>query len=479
MNSEQTMRVLLDRLNWPLRLARWQVACEFAKLFESSQREIATRVYLDWLKSRKFEMEIASALAILLCTETNSLPPANKVKRSIRKPSILAELMFQRVYRRTLGGWLSAHSGEAPASFESEDYFEKHKGQVIPLILDTTFARLQRRWGFPFLQQWAYEWRRLMDATDSPYSSFPYHFINASISRSGVSGSFSLAQCNVYRSAFLRTLSFAVDQWGMPHDLAAMTACQCLPLNRGLQSLQPKRRPNWLGDVPEKCCKPDALLEPLVRQIIKPNIGAKGMRPVSLHIPISNAVAEFGELSVEGFFVTNNYESPPDIEEMQRRTMVWDLPDLISFEGPLSRQDVDKFRIEGSNGSAVPVCLSVWPRYSGFWQSEYFSIGIAVPAPYHFPSESVIEFKRGELMLSSDRRPVGSWRLWNDNWSSLHPSEGHTRCGGVAEMSLDSLNASPIGHGMNLAWNVQLKLWQRPTEYGELAMTKRSAFFVE
>ena len=68
MEPEQVMRVLLDRLNWPVRLARWQTANEFAKLFASRQRAIATRAYLDWLKSRKFEMEVVSGLSVLLCT---------------------------------------------------------------------------------------------------------------------------------------------------------------------------------------------------------------------------------------------------------------------------------------------------------------------------------------------------------------------------------------------------------------------------
>ena len=207
--------------------------------------------------------------------------------------------------------------------FRAGRLFRRTQRPVIPLILNTTFDRLERQHGFPFLQQWAFEWRKIMDATKAPYSSFPYHFIDAGISRSGISGTLSQAQCNVYRSAFLRTLSFAVQQWGMPRDLAIMTSCECLALNRGLHSLQPMRRPKWLGDIPEKCCKPDVSLEPLVRRIVKPSIGTKGMRPVSLQIPINDAIAEFGELSVEGRFVTSDYTPSPDSEENHKPMMIW------------------------------------------------------------------------------------------------------------------------------------------------------------
>jgi hypothetical protein len=138
---------------------------------------------------------------------------------------------------------------------------------------------------------------------------------------------------------------------------------------------------------------------------------------------------------------------------------------------------VNEFRSDGSSGSAIPVCLSAWPLYFGFWQSEYVHTGIAIPAPYNFSTAPVVGFKRGELTLSSDKKLVGHWKLWNDNWSSLHPLEGHTRCGTVAEMALDSLKAAAVDRGMSLAWNVQLRVWWRPTDYGEFAMTKRSAFF--
>lgn len=119
-----------------------------------------------------------------------------------------------------------------------------------------------------------------MDATTSPYSSYPYHFMAGVTGREGVGGQFSQSQCNVYRSAFLRTLAFAVQQWGMPRNFAAIVAARCLPLSKGLHALRPIARPAWLRDVPEKCCKPGAPLEDLSRRMLKVSIGSSGMRPV-------------------------------------------------------------------------------------------------------------------------------------------------------------------------------------------------------
>ena len=476
LSSENTMRVLLDRLSWPVRFVRWRAANEYAGLLSSAQRRIATKVYLDWLNSRKLEMEIVSGLTILLVAESSSLPPADDVKSSILKSSILADFLFQRVYRKVLGGWVTANSGAAPPDYVPDKYFEEHKGAVVPLLLYNDFHRIEEERGLPFTQQWAYEWRKVMDETGSSYSSFPYHFLDAARSRSGVGGQFSQAQCHVYRSAYLRTLSFAVQEWEMPRNAALMVASNCLPLNRGLEGLKPVRRPTWLSDVPEKCCKPGASLEKLVRRIIKSNIATKGMRPVSLRIPISTRIAEFGELSIEACYASSDFV-PKEGEDEFEQTMVWGLSDLLTYEGELSKRDAETYRWAGVVGSMIPVCLNVWPVPLGFWLNEYAHLGIVLPAPYNFSSTAEINCKGGIVNLKNEGRSVGQWRVWHDDWSPLQPSQGHTRCGGLAEMEVQRLKVASGSLGMGLSWHVELRVWERPTDYGELSLKRRTAFF--
>jgi len=474
------MSVLLERLNWPVRLVRWQAAKEAGALLSSEHRGLATSAYLEWLRTRKFEMEVVSGLAVLLCTTEKGLPSPEDVKASIRRPSILADFLFQRIYRKALGSaWVSANSGPAPLGFSADTYFEEHKGQVIPLILNSAFEQLERETGLPFLQQWAYEWRRVMDATDGSYSSFPYHFVDAGGSRSGIGGQFSQAQCTIYRSAYLRTLSFAVQRWGMPRNDALFTACKCLPLNRGLEGLKPIGRPQWLSNIPERCCKDDAPLEKLTRRLVKENIGTAGMRPVALRIPISTTVAQFGELSIEGCYATPDFapDRASDSDGTFRRLLITGLPDLLSFEGPLRDRDADEYRLKVSRGSAIPVCLSVWPIPLGFWLNEYAHLGIQLPAPYNFAAVPEVKCTKGRVELTCKRTSVGHWRVWHDEWSPLQPSEGHTRCGSVTEMNSEALREASNTIGMPLAWNVELMLWKRPKEYGELQLEKRTAFF--
>jgi hypothetical protein len=155
---------------------------------------------------------VISGLAVLLCSEDRGLPEFSDIRASINKPSILVDEIVQRVYGigRIVGSWAHAHSGQAPASFIVERYFDDHKKSHVPAILSSKFQELEERSRLPFTRQWAYEWQQLMSATGSPYSGFPYHFIGANLRQSGIHGQFSQPQCNVYRSAFLK------EPWHLP-----------------------------------------------------------------------------------------------------------------------------------------------------------------------------------------------------------------------------------------------------------------------
>jgi hypothetical protein len=74
-------------------------------------------------------------------------------------------------------------------------------------------------------------------------------------------------------------------------------------------------------------------------------------------------------------------------------------------------------------------------------------------------------------------RSVGQWRVWHDDWSPLQPSQGHTRCGALAEMEVERLKTASASLGMGLSWHVELKVWERPTDYGELSLKRRTVFF--
>ena len=481
--DESTVRMLIERLNWPVRLARWRTAREFGLLLSSKDySKLATKVYLDWLSSRQFESEIASALAVLFCTPENNLPPFQTVAGHIVRPSILADLMLEAIYGsgRTKGGWEDAHSAEVSRLFEPATYFLNHKSMYVPQIFSNEFEELEKETGFPFIRQWAFEWHKLMESTKAPYSNHPYYFVEPSLSRSGIFGQFSQRQCDVYQSAYLRTLACAVDRWNIPGHMAAEVALYALPLNRGLGELNLVDRPVWLSDIPEKCINAEGSLEPLVRNLIKPGLEQKDMRPVVLKTPISADIDEFSNLSIYAVLASTDFDPELNSEDCSLiRGLILPLADRITIEGTLGKRNISTFTSLGITGSAAPLCFNLFPLPTGLWLVDYLRLGISLPAPYVFENDVEVACRSDCIEIINGDKRIGSWKVWHDRWTPLHAKDGVTRCGMLTELREDVIGKAQDRYGMTLGWLVELNVWKQKEEHKPFELSKRREFFFD
>ncbi|WP_193369332.1 hypothetical protein [Pelagibius marinus] len=473
--------MLIERLNWPVRLVRWRAAREYGALLASNTHSKKARgIFLDWLSSRQLESQVTSALSVLLCTPERGLPTFREIGGHISRPSLLSELLLQFVYGwgNAMGGWERCHSGEAPPSFEATQYFHDHKSAHVPPILSNQLAMLEKTSGFPFERQWAFEWQQLTEKTGTPKSGYPYYFVDAILSQSGIHGQFSQAQADVFSSAFLRTLACAVDCWDMPASKAAFTSMYTLPANRGLLNVDPIDRPTWLNDLPEKCCVPGVPLEPLVRRMVATAINCPSMRPINLKIPISADITEFGELTISAILASPDFI--PDLTGQHTtllRALPWELADRVTFSGKVAREDIATYTSRGIAGAAAPLCLDIYPLPSGFWHNDYFQIGVSFPAPYF--DQQQIAVVDGSIQIRTDDRVIGHWRVWHDRWTPLYASSGGTRCGMLTELRERELAETLNRSGMQLGWFVELNAWKREAEHDNFSRTQRRDFFFD
>ena len=478
--TELTIRMLIERLNWPIRMARWRTAREFSSLLSSRDySKLATDVYLDWLLGRKFESEVGSALAVLLCTSETSLPPFEDVAGHITKPSILADAMLENIYGsgKVRGGWEHAHSGQPPSSFKAEPYFLNNKSIYAPLIFSNFLEDIETKTGSPLMKQWAFEWHELMESTKAPHSEYPYHFVEPSRARYGISALFSQRQCDVYQSAYLRTLAWAVDCQILSVNYAIRLALEALPLNRGLAQLNPAGRPAWISDIPEKCVNVSGPLEPLVRNLLKSNLGQRHMRPVVLKIPISADLAEFSVLSISAVLASADFVPDLNVEHLTfTRGQSCILPDGISIECALGKKDISDFTSSGIRGFSVPFCLDLMPYPIGSWLTDYFLSGISLPASYAFEDEAEINCKDDRIDIISGGKKSASWKVWHDCWTPLYASGGSTRCGMLTELREDEIAKAQDRHSMRLGWFVELNIWEQEKDF---KLTRRREFFFD
>jgi hypothetical protein len=463
-------------------MVRMVTAREYAKLLASpAHGKEAVKTFLHWLAARELESQIGTGLAVLLCADDQALPRFEDVREAIHQPSIIADILLQHIYGfgNRKGGWLTAHSGTAPEDFVPEKYFEDHKTAHVPLVFSNHIERLEREHWFAFAQQWAFEWKKLMDRGGFSYSGFPHHFVG-NLSRSGIIGQFEVIQSDVMRSAYLRMLACAVSEGAMTARQAGFYAMDCLPVNRGLFRVRPVDRPIWLSDIPETSTTTGTSLEEGARKLIIENIHSAGMRPVSLLTPIKASLYEFGDLTVAAVMATDDFVPPEMTEPYFSPGALWPLPDSIAFEGELDEEDTARFTVEGKTGLCKPVCLDLFPMPFGYWLADYLTAGYAFPAPYLFEHPPEVICNEGGIEMSADGSTVAKLSIWHDHWTPLYAQGGgNTRCGILTEMSMSHLRRGLERHSLRLGWVAQLRLWSRATDYGEYELTTRREFFFE
>jgi hypothetical protein len=471
---------LFQRLKWPVPMSRWRTAKEIRNLFNDPvTRSSTTEALLDYLDQCKTESEICEILTIVFLTSPVGRPKRTALASCIHCPSILADMILERIYGlgHGIGGWRWAHSGRAPVDFEGGRYFQKHKTAHVPPIFVHNLRRLENISGHPFRQQWAYEWKILSDKLGTCYTGYPHYFDDVLDSRAGIMGQYWQRMREVFLSAYLRTLAYAVSEWRMPQKIAEDYCLDMVHGIAGLFDVEPVARPLWLSDLPERFCAPSPDFTSLVRELVQAaRLG--GMTLVSLDTPIASSVQKFANLTLSAHLVTSNYELPDGTLLYEK--MPWlSVTDTFELQGPPAKITIEDASTKGKTGDAVAVCNLLFPVPHGTWQSDYFSMGLRIPAAYTIPDSEIRCTHESIDCIASYGQVASRTQIWSDNWVPPYPKGGSTRCG-TATIIDQELLAEAMGRlGRKLAFFMRLRIWDREKEYGDYSESKRTFLLLD
>lgn len=466
---------LFQRLKWPVPMARWRTAKEIRNLLnDPDTRSSTTGALLDYLEQCRTESEVCEILTIVFLTCPDARPTHAALASRIHYPSVLGDMVLERIYGPGcgIGGWHQTHSGRAPVGFKAGDYFEQYKTAHVPPILVSNLRELERASGYPFLQHWAYEWKILRDQLDTRYTRYPHYFDDVLEARSGVTGQYWQRMREVYLSAYLRTLAYAVGEWHMPPRIAEDSCLEIVHGIAGLFDVEPGARPAWLSDLPERLCAPDADFAPLVRELVQA-AHAEGLRPVSLNTPVASSVRKHARLTVTAHLVTPDYELTED-GSLDEKMLVMPVADTFELKGSVPDIMLQDAKAGGRRGDGVAVCASLFPIPFGTWQSDYLSMGLRIPAPYIVPSAEIRCTQESIDCIAHGGTVASRTEIWNDGWVPPHPSGGTTRCGTVTMLREELLAQALERLGRKLAFFVRLRVWDREGEYGEYSESERT-----
>jgi hypothetical protein len=316
-----------------------------------------------------------------------------------------------------------------------------------------------------------------MDRTKSPHSGYPHFFIDGMYRQRGVTGQFSQRQDDILRSAFIRTVAFAVSK-GMPIGYAQDLVGETLTLNNGLANMSPVQRPAWLSDFPEQCCSQGADLEALARAIVSAGSISDSQIPIHLRIPISPETEAFAELQITAVLVTPDFKgAAPDFAKRGRN--LWILGDSSDLRGYLPEDEIPECTFAGDNGDCIPFAMGLYVHPMGFWHHEYIRAGIALPMSFIMPEPAIIGCSTQSLDVAIDGALASSWSIWHDHYTPLHAPEGHPRCGTLTKIVPSLVTTATNKLSRRLGWVVSLHVWRSETDHGELTMDERRIMFFD
>lgn len=421
MNS---MDVLLSRLTWPSVLVRERAAVALADLMsqEGTFGEQAQNDVMTWIGQQK--MESVAVLGILtLCRladqNPHKLPELGKINRELRKPSLLSFELLHFLYGDDVAkpDWTQCHSGEPTPNFEAPEFFEKFRTNFLPPIYSTWIKEVQDRTLLPMFKQWAFEWAQLVSSLGHKPSAQVLDFQGRS---PGLRMLVDFPLSEVYRSAYLRSLAWAVTKGRLPEETAFYLAHEACPVDLGLWRVQPGPKPPWwpkpkvpsgtIDTVPAELSTVLSRLWDKKHDIFQGNalLAADGSFVCG---------TDTYSLSIRAVFQAAHGPVPGDPKEIMKacdEARGEHTGQDVCFAGALKSINPGDISLVSHDWSVLPASIYVRPRVFPRWQYWRGYRGIQIPAPFIASEEISFRCEPDSIRVFNGDTQIGTWQDWTD-----------------------------------------------------------------
>ena len=248
---DKDLSFLLSRLSWPSGMVRERACVSIADLLLDPEHVKITEISLiNWIKEQSLESTVSMGLLVLLYAKTANpeykLPPRGVITAAIVKSSLLSHIMLKELFPgETISSDINAmNSGQVPDEFDIDPFFIKYSRNFLPPIYMDIMEHIESAKRCTLIKQWAFEWSRILEsAGKKPSSQALNFFYENNYSDYTVVRDVYLSE--VYRSAYLRTISRAIISGTISENEGYHLAAQTCPIDLGLWFLKPNLRPEW------------------------------------------------------------------------------------------------------------------------------------------------------------------------------------------------------------------------------------------
>jgi len=464
MNLRQVAQLAVARMGMPIPMAKLvtiQAIGQALAKVETSQA--FAQALADWASTRELESECLEALCPLLVASPSQEVVA-LIRKAINRPSLASDALLSIATGAPslLSSWSGCHSGPAPRFEDVHDELTSLRaGIFIPPIFNNQFQKLQAHTGYPFLTQWAFEYRQLRSRFGRNGDGVLDYF-RGSDRQTG--GQFIARKGHLARSAFLRTLAFAVDHWEMPMEMASSVAEMAYPAEPIFLRFPPHPAPAWAAGIHSReaaeAHDAPALAKTLIEAIEAETHGRL------MHCSL--AVVDEPKIRVD-FEVISISQAAPNLDAND----VFRFYQYLVGEMSPARDELRAFMLSdmdfnGDFGIGFsPLMLPLVSHHVGYLQADLLGRVPYVPiASKGIPNLELVP-TGNQAVFRSNGRDVGSWAWWCWNWQPTHPRDQPPLIASSVTLAPDAAIAlvNRLGDKIEQVWRITM--WTRDSDYGE------------
>lgn len=416
--------VLLSRLIWPSVLVRERAAVALADLIseEGTVAEQTQNAVMTWI--RRQNMESTAVLGILIFyrladQHPSKLPEPGMINRELRRPSLLSFELLRFLYGDHVvkPDWTQCHSGEPTPNFQPPEFFEKFRNNFLPPIYSTWIKEVQNRTLLPMFKQWAFEWTQLVSSLGYKPSAQVLDFGGRP---PGLRMLVDFPLSEVYRSAYLRSLAWAVTKGRLPEETALYLAHEACPVDLGLWRVQPGSKPLWwpkpkvpsgtVDTVPAELSTALSHLWDKKRDIFK------GKALLAANGSVLCGTDTYS-LSIRAMFQAAYgpvLGDPKDIMKACDEAQGEHTGQDVCFAGALKPIKPEDISLVSHDWLTLPASVYVRPRVFPRWQYWRGYRGIQLPAPFLASEKVSFRCEQDSIIVFDGDTEIGTWQDWTD-----------------------------------------------------------------
>ena len=483
--------LLLQRLTWPSGLVRERACAGIATLLRHARVGAAVAARLTaWASSQ--EADSVQALAILICCHAGHAVPGGgdengpQVKLGGLRRSVLAELLCERLPPSVEVSFDTrpAHSGDPPTDFTPSDFFIEYVRHFLPPLFLMRAKRAERLGTKNLVRQWAYEWQLLQRALGLPLSTAVLNYWLSSSAYKQPCRAADPAMSEVFRSAYLRAMAWAVERKLIPPVGARFLAGETCPVDLELWKIRPDRRPRWWPTIEPGDRSGDSALAEILGRVSELHAVAmrgdgpweEGWIPAQASGRVFAADAVY-DLEFVAFLQACTGPTTPPAEEVSRLLhndflfpgrFAWTEHEL-SFRGVIRPIDLEGTLAGLYDWKILPLCGKSWAPYPVRWQWWRLHRMVWLPLVHGQGPSARFSAEGDELIVRSGTDVIGRWRDWTDGVEETLAHELTPPAGAWLLVGRDRIIRLAQDSGMRLAWAVRITCFARKNSYDKYA----------